>query len=716
MTILAKKYLREERKKLPKGWRRGRRMRALNYVYVTMAVCMFAAYHFSSGGIDQEPHPLHSAFDNRRLADLQDDGIDHHLCYLSSVTLEEKRARANSSALELMEIDMFSCEQKKNGAIILHIWGILVMFYGIAILCDNYFEPALEVICEVFNLEEDVAGATFMAAGGSAPELATSLLGVFVTKSDIGIGTIVGSAVFNVLFVIAVCALLAPNLDLTWWPLARDCTFYCISILVLTFTILDNVVDMTESLVLFGMYLLYVLLMAYNQKAHKFVERNINDHDIENRPMICRAMNTLTQSNGFEFFIYCVIILNLIITVTAVNELTDMLNTICALIFIIEWLMKTFALGFWGYWLDVMNAFDGVLVMLIIVEFVLQSADNIASAGRTARLFRFFRIVRIIRVIRLYKTIYAQKNDAQTQTTPRLWGEASEESTPDASDAYAVTADADATATEKEGGEVVEVKPAETDSEFTNVAKAGGGTAKVVPEGEEGNKEGGEGAAAADGEEDDDDDDDDDDGPFDPFEVPSGALGRFVWAINLPMVILMWLVIPDCQREDRKKFFAISFMNCILTIAILAYIMVWMATLFGKVTDIPDPVMGLTFLAAGTSIPDALSSLAVAKKGFGDMAVSSSVGSNIFDILVGLPVPWFLANAISGGDPGWKGVEIASDGIAIMIITLFIMVALVVTSIRSFNWKLVKKLGQLYLFLYLLFVIMALMLEYDLLF
>lgn len=41
-----------------------------------------------------------------------------------------------------------------------------------------------------------------MAAGGSAPELFTSMIGVFIAFSDVGIGTIVGSAVFNILFVI----------------------------------------------------------------------------------------------------------------------------------------------------------------------------------------------------------------------------------------------------------------------------------------------------------------------------------------------------------------------------------------------------------------------------------------------------------------------------------------------------------------------------------
>ena len=46
--------------------------------------------------------------------------------------------------------------------------------------------------------------------------------------------------------------------------------------------------------------------------------------------------------------------------------------------------------------------------------------------------------------------------------------------------------------------------------------------------------------------------------------------------------------------------------------------------------------MGLSFLAAGTSVPDLITSVIVARKGLGDMAVSSSVGSNIFDITIGL--------------------------------------------------------------------------------
>jgi len=60
------------------------------------------------------------------------------------------------------------------------------MFMAIALVCDECFVPALEVISEVLNLSPDVAGATFMAAGGSAPEFFTSLIGAVLVESDIG--------------------------------------------------------------------------------------------------------------------------------------------------------------------------------------------------------------------------------------------------------------------------------------------------------------------------------------------------------------------------------------------------------------------------------------------------------------------------------------------------------------------------------------------------
>lgn len=63
--------------------------------------------------------------------------------------------------------------------------------------------------------------------------------------------------------------------------------------------------------------------------------------------------------------------------------------------------------------------------------------------------------------------------------------------------------------------------------------------------------------------------------------------------------------------------------------------MVWWAKEISVTMGIDDEIMGLTVLAAGTSIPDLITSVLVARKGYGDMAVSSSVGSNLFDITIG---------------------------------------------------------------------------------
>ena len=117
------------------------------------------------------------------------------------------------------------------------------------------------------------------------------------------------------------------------------------------------------------------------------------------------------------------------------------------------------------------------------------------------------------------------------------------------------------------------------------------------------------------------------------------------YIIVLPLVLSMTLTIPDVRRPGLAKWCYLSFILSIAWIGFFAYLMVSWAEIIGNTIGIPSVVMGVTFLAAGTSVPDLLSSVIVAKRGEGDMAVSSSIGSNIFDILVGLPVPWILYTA-----------------------------------------------------------------------
>ncbi|XP_060109766.1 sodium/potassium/calcium exchanger 3-like [Heteronotia binoei] len=80
-------------------------------------------------------------------------------------------------ALNEFPSDIFTNEDRRHGAVFLHAFCAVYMFYALAIVCDDFFVPSLEKICERLHLSEDVAGATFMAAGSSAPELFTSVIG-----------------------------------------------------------------------------------------------------------------------------------------------------------------------------------------------------------------------------------------------------------------------------------------------------------------------------------------------------------------------------------------------------------------------------------------------------------------------------------------------------------------------------------------------------------
>ncbi|CAE7771417.1 SLC24A1, partial [Symbiodinium microadriaticum] len=77
------------------------------------------------------------------------------------------------------------------------------MFWGLALVCEEYFVPALNIMCEEANIPDDVAGATFMAAGASSPEMFTSFIALFVNHSAIGVGTVVGSEIFNHMIICA---------------------------------------------------------------------------------------------------------------------------------------------------------------------------------------------------------------------------------------------------------------------------------------------------------------------------------------------------------------------------------------------------------------------------------------------------------------------------------------------------------------------------------
>jgi len=161
-----------------------------------------------------------------------------------------------------------------------------------------------------------------------------------------------------------------------------------------------------------------------------------------------------------------------------------------------------------------------------------------------------------------------------------------------------------------------------------------------------------------------------------------------------------------------------TFSVSLLFIAGFSYFLVYCVEMFGTAIlgggNSVTVVMAFTILAAGTSVPDLVSSMAVARAGEGDMAVSSSIGSNIFDILVGLPLPWILKIGIIemgiNGESDY-GVKIKSPYIALYVFLLLFMVAAVIISIMANKWLLNNQLGAMMSVLYFVFLAIVLPVE-----
>lgn len=77
----------------------------------------------------------------------------------------------------------------------IYIWVLLVVMAAVSFWCqatvtEERFVPALNIIANEYNIPDDIAGATLMAAGASSPELFSSIVALFITHSALGLGTV----------------------------------------------------------------------------------------------------------------------------------------------------------------------------------------------------------------------------------------------------------------------------------------------------------------------------------------------------------------------------------------------------------------------------------------------------------------------------------------------------------------------------------------------
>uniref|UniRef100_A0A8C9Q095 Solute carrier family 24 member 4 n=1 Tax=Spermophilus dauricus TaxID=99837 RepID=A0A8C9Q095_SPEDA len=515
-------------------------------------------------------------------------------------------------AIHEFPTDLFSNKERQHGAVLLHILGALYMFYALAIVCDDFFVPSLEKICEKLHLSEDVAGATFMAAGSSTPELFASVIGVFITHGDVGVGTIVGSAVFNILCIIGVCGLFAGQVvRLTWWAVCRDSVYYTLSVIVLIAFIYDEEIVWWEGLVLIVLYGFYILIMKYNVKMQAFF--TTKQKSIANGNPVS---NELEDGNDFYDGSYDDPSVPLLRKVKEKPQYGK--NPVVMVDEILSSSPPKFTFPEAGLGIMITNKFGPRRQRLI------SSANSVSS------------------------------KPLQNGTHENI-----------------------------ENGNVPVENPEDPQQDQEQ---------QPPPQPPPPEPEPVETAFLS------------------PFSMPEARGDKAKWVFTWPLIFLLCVTIPNCSKPRWEKLFMVTFITATLWIAVFSYFMVWLVTIIGYTLGIPDVIMGITFLAAGTSVPDCMASLIVARQGLGDMAVSNTIGSNVFDILVGLGIPWGLQTmVISYGST----VKINSRGLVYSVVLLLGSVALTVLGIHLNKWRLDRKLGVYVLVLYAIFLCFSIMIEFN---
>jgi K+-dependent Na+/Ca+ exchanger-like protein len=523
------------------------------------------------------------------------------------------------------------------------------MFKALGTICDEYFVPSLEQISEKLELSNDVAGATFMAAGSSAPELFTSLVATFLIVNEGGVGAIIGSAIFNILVIVgATCCFAGRELTIWWYPLARDVTFYIIAIVELSVVLGDSEVVWWEALMMFMTYILYIVYMKLN---HRIVKRlggapedgveDVEDPEIQ-KPEPEAVEKSEKAGQGVD------------LRAAAKDEAGAAPQP--------ELLPKAQAQS--GnpnspdYGIDEIHNVDED----ISKENPLKPQDPELKAVASKKQAEDMDgpVAESIPEVHMGNKLAVLGNpESATRSgspwcSPRDGGEGSHHVWMSMRELH------DHKGHDKDGN-ICDGNGVTEDCTGTASSAVASKDKGVETEEEEEEKKG--------------------------FCIPD-PLNK-IWEVTMP------------TPENYWRLFAASIAN----IALCTYIMVDAVNRTGCNLNIQPLIMGLIFLAAGTSVPDALGSIAVAKQGEGDMAVANAFGSNVFDILLGLGVPWFLSTACMQQRVVFPG---AGGQLLEWIVILTVILVLFIAALAFNRMRLNPVMGAILMTLYGVYVVVAL--------
>lgn len=128
------------------------------------------------------------------------------------------------------------------------------------ILGSQLFVDGATALAKSWGVSDAVIGLTVVAAGTSLPELATSVVAAFRKQSDIAIGNVVGSNIFNILCILGVTATVSP-ISSSGIGLLDAGAMLFLGLLLLPFALTGRKISRPEGAVFLGVYGVYLFML-----------------------------------------------------------------------------------------------------------------------------------------------------------------------------------------------------------------------------------------------------------------------------------------------------------------------------------------------------------------------------------------------------------------------------------------------------------------------
>lgn len=141
---------------------------------------------------------------------------------------------------------------------------ILFILLGLAMIVfgSDFTVTGASAVAKQLGVDERIIGLTIVAFGTSLPELVTSVTAAKKNVVDIAIGNIIGSNIFNILFVLSLAGIFSPSpIDYNWTFLIDAAVAIFAAVLLLLCVIKDGKLGKTGGIIMIGVYAVYFVYL-----------------------------------------------------------------------------------------------------------------------------------------------------------------------------------------------------------------------------------------------------------------------------------------------------------------------------------------------------------------------------------------------------------------------------------------------------------------------